>query len=210
MEGGFTFALQPDNLPKEVKPGQRRFGLLLQSGRKARIRIEFPLFLWTEVAEWWGKLTWSYRSSDVEGRQQAEVTWFELLVDFELTAGVKCQSPELEEQLPWGDRARVLMRVIKALLTCRGGGPGALKKNFGYSKRTASLAPFGLRHLPGLQRRPVFAAGLATTRAVGANACTWALAGSKGPLAKSQTDYKGFQLGRSQERSTPSTLQSTS
>ena len=124
------------------------------------------------------------------------MTWFELLVDFELTAGVKCQSLELEEQLPWGDRARVLMRVIKALLTCRGGGPGALKKNFGYGKRTASLAPFGLRHLPGLQRRPVFAAGLATSRVVGASACTWALAGGKGPLAKFQTDYKGFQLGR--------------
>ena len=33
----------------------------------------------------------------------AEVTWLELVVDFEITTGVKCQIIEVEEQKPLGE-----------------------------------------------------------------------------------------------------------
>ena len=140
--------------------------------------------------------TWSTRKAGAEGRLRAEVTWAELLVDFEVTSGVKCQRPNSDEDECWGVRSLLLKKVVRALVTARGGGLKALDKHYGSNKRTTSLAPFGQHYLPGLDRRPVFAGGAATTKAIGVNACSWALSGSEEPLSKWKTSYQGFKLGR--------------
>ncbi len=123
------------------------------------------------------------------------MTWLELLVDFELYTGITCQTPSKDEQSTWGQRALLLKKVVKTLLACRGGGPGALKKDYGCSNRVTSLAPFGQHYAQGLRRRAMFAAGKATHRAVGANAYTWAISNTGESLSKHLTDYTGFKLG---------------
>ena len=167
-----------------------------KSEGRARIIFDFPLFLWAEVAGWWSKLSWSARKAGAEGRQLAEVTWTELLVDFEITTGAKCQKPNGDEDESWGVRSLLLKKVVRAVLTARGGGPKAVDKHFGCNRRTTSLAPFGQHYLPGRDRRPVFAGGAATVKAVGVNACSWALSGSKEPPSKWKTNYQGFKLGQ--------------
>jgi len=170
-----------------------------KSGTRSRVILDFPLFLWAEVADWWNRLRWTPRKTGPEGRLKSEVTWAELLVDFEITTGVKCQRPDGNEEESWGVRSLLLKKVVRALVTARGGGLKALDKHYGSNKRSTSLAPFGQHYLPGLDRRPVFAGGAATLKAIGVNACSWALAGSEEPLSKWKTSYQGYKLG--QERS---------
>lgn len=110
-------------------------------------------------------MSWSARKARAEGRQRAEVTWAELLVDFGITSGVKCQMPNNEEDECWGVQSLLPKKVVKAVVIARG-GPKALGKHYGCNRRTTSLAPFGQHYLPGLDRRPAFARGAATAKAI--------------------------------------------
>ena len=113
-----------------------------------------------------------------------------------MTSGFKCQRPNNEEEDCWGVRSLLRKKVVRARVTARGGGLKALEKHYGSNERTTSLAPFGQHYLPGLDRRPVFAGGTATTKAIGVNACSWALSGVEEPLSKWRTTYQGFKLGQ--------------
>ena len=74
----------------------------------------------------------------------------------------------------WSERAKLLRVVLKNLFNLRGGKGGGLNKFSGENKGRActSLAVFGGKTLPGLNRRPVFVSGLNAVRCIAANA--WA------------------------------------
>ena len=60
----------------------------------------------------------------------------------------------------------------------------------------STLAPFGEPRLKGLLRRPRFAGGETTTRAIARSAWTWVRSGETTPLTCTQgTDFTGFRVG---------------
>ena len=122
------------------------------------------------------------------------MSWLELLVDFEVDSGLRCMQDEPVTP-SWGVRAVLLKHIVKIMLIVRGKGPKTMDKHWGCTKRIASLAPFGCLELEGLLRRPAFAGGVTTTRAVARNAWTWASSKSSATLREFHTDYKGFHVG---------------
>ena len=126
-------------------------------GGYGQATASFPLRLWEPAGWWWSKLSWTTRSENRSGlRSLHEVTWLELVIDFEPSTGPKCVT-ENSEDLTWGGRARLLKYIIKKLLQVRGIRADVLKTWYGEHKpRVASLASFGLNAAQGLRRRPYF------------------------------------------------------
>jgi hypothetical protein len=164
------------------------------------LRVCFPLRLWEPVAWWWQQLVWTSRAElRPTGCSLAshQVTFLELLVDFELATGVICDRSQVARS-SWDTRAKLLRVLIKNVIRLRGGkGWTNLAKSFGEQRAIASLASFGAKRLPGLGRRPVFVNRNSTIRCIATNA--WAAckdaagehdASSK--LGKAATCYAGF------------------
>ena len=111
----------------------------------------------------WSRLKWGPKQPGL----LKGVTWLELLADFELSTGIDCKFPQIPAT--WGKRAELLRSVLKLILKVRSPVAEALEVVYGTSRRITALAPFGVLHLGGLTRRPVFAAE-ATPKAVAVNA----------------------------------------
>ena len=188
-EGEECEALKPDTMPTNLKEGQQSWWYDKPQGKNNRIRIDFPLHLWSEVGNWWGQLKWGERNAG----QLKGVTWLELLVDFELATGINCKKPQGEAT--WGSRAELLRGIVKLVLKVRGPGAGALETFFGTSKRITSLAPFGAKFLSGVLRRPVFVAGEATIKAVAVNAWQWAVENKEKRIQLHSISYINFKRG---------------
>ena len=128
------------------------------------------------MAWWWQKLQWSERAElrpAGEALSSTQVSYAELLIDFELTTGLRC-SKDGQARDSWSERAKLLRVVLKILLNLRGGKGGGLHKFYGENRGrpSTSLAVFGAKRLPGLNRPPVFALGLSAVRCIATNA--WA------------------------------------
>ena len=98
-EGEHSTVLKADTMPKSLKEGQQSWWYDLASGGRNRIRIDFPLQLWGEVGNWWGKLKWGDRQPGL----LKGITWLELLADFEIASGVSCKRPQSEAT--WGGKS---------------------------------------------------------------------------------------------------------
>ena len=136
-------------MPNNLKEEQQSWWYDKPSGGNNRIRIDFPLHLWGEVGNWWGKLKWGGRNAGL----LKGVTWLELLADFEIATGINCKKTQGEAA--WGARAELLRGIVKLILKVRGPVTGAMESFFGTSKGITALAPFGAKFLSGLLRRPV-------------------------------------------------------
>jgi len=91
----------------------------------------FPLRLWEPAGQWWGALTWSSRTENRTGsRSENEVSWLELVVDFELATGHRCTT-DVGQEATWGERAKILKSVITKLVEVRGINANALKTWYG-------------------------------------------------------------------------------
>ena len=95
----------------------------------------------------------------------------------------------------WGARAEMLRGIIKLILKVRSPQSEALETVYGTSRRITSLAPFGILHLSGLLRRPVFVSGDATTKVVAVNAWQWAEEGKAARVQLHEISYKNFKRG---------------
>jgi hypothetical protein len=188
-EGEQCEALKPDTMPPNLKEGQQSWWYDKPTGGNNRIRIDFPLHLWSEVGNWWSQLKWGEQNAG----QLKGVTWLELVADFEIATGINCKKPQKETT--WGGRAEMLRGIVKLILKVRGPGMGALETFFGTSKRITALAPFGAKFLSGLRRRPVFVAGEATIRAVAVNAWQWAVEEKVQRIQLHDISYKNFKRG---------------
>ena len=166
-DGEEAFVLKDDTFPSKLKEGQTTWWYDLALGGRNRIRLDFPLHLWSEIGTWWQKLRWGPK---LPGHLNG-VFWLELLVDFELSTGVDCKQPQLTAD--WGKRAELLRSVLKLILKVRSPVPEALAATFGASRRISSLAPFGFQFLGGLTRRVTFVSK-ATPKGVAVNAWQWA------------------------------------
>ena len=197
-KGEFESGLKNDPVKDQIAEGRKNFSYLNDKGRKVLWKPGFPLALWEPVAWWWSQLKWSARAGGrAEGTlAEYQVSWLELVVDFELTTGRACDR-DCPTKSPWATRAKLLRVIVKALLTVRGDNWKDLPKAFGDGRKTMTLAPFGAGRLPGLQRRPAFVGGVATIRCIGSNA--WAAARSSAiagdkfvDSGKHTTNYTGF------------------
>jgi hypothetical protein len=189
IDGGVSFALKPDSMPKDLREGQASWYYDLDKGGRNRVRIDFPLHLWGEIGHWWSGLRWADRNPGL----LRGVTWLELLIDFELSSGVNCMRPNTAAT--WGDRAEMLRSIVKLVLKVRGSGVQALEKDYGTSRRITSLAPFGALHLSGLLRRPVFVSGMAAWKASAVNAWQWAEEDKVARIQLHTVSYQGFTRG---------------
>ena len=66
---------------------------------------------------------------------------------------------------------------------------------YGTSPRITALAPFGANFLSGLLRRPAFAAGEATVKAVAVNAWQWAEDNKAKRIQLHNVSYRNFVRG---------------
>ena len=174
VEGDYKRKLKVDNAAKIYKVGKRSHSHVVASDKKASIALDFPLHLWNEVGSWWQKLSWSPISSIRGQGHSRQVTWLELLVDFELYTGTRCCDASASPLPTWGERASLLHKVVNKVLRVRGDGLKDLRINYGFSYAVSTLAPFGEARLKGLLRRPRFASGDATNRAVAKSCWEWA------------------------------------
>ena len=162
---------------------------------KSKVPMKFPLHLWEEVARWWTTLRWSPIKTDKGEGHARQVSWLELLLDFEIASGTRCCEPDMVKTSSWGKRSELLHKIVVTLHKVRGGSQN-LKSAFGVSYAVSTLAPFGEPRLKGLLRRPRFAGGETTTRAIARAAWTWARSGATTPLSSTQgTDFTGFRVG---------------
>ena len=110
VEGDFKRELAEDPFRTQLAEGrQGRYTIstIKTLKRQApRVKLNFLAALWPEVGRWWSKLTWSSRSENRGnlGRHNHEVTWLELVIDFELTTGFFCMLDEPET--PIGDEEK--------------------------------------------------------------------------------------------------------
>ena len=97
------------------KPGQKAKKLILN----------FPWWLWEPVNWWWSRLRWTPKSDHKNigasnaGKAKKKVTWLELVIDFELTTGLRCQEDRTEER-SWEEKATLLKKIIRSLVNTRG------------------------------------------------------------------------------------------
>ena len=195
VQGSFQQKLRQDKLEKGFKPGKRSY-TYAHAGGKTLIPLNFPLHLWSEVAEWWQKLSWSTISTDTGTSHSYQVTWLELLVDFEVATGIRCCEANACPLPPWGERARLLQRVVIHILKVRGGGLKELKNSYGVSYAVSTLAPIGQSRLKGLRRRPCFVGGEATIKVIAKSCWRWAQGETTATLQSSQlVDFTGFKVG---------------
>ena len=98
------------------------------------------------------KLRWAERSACRTGGNKVsrQVSWLELLVDFELTTGMACQRELEESKAKWSERAKLLRIIVNAMLKVKGIDWKTIQKGFGDGRAMSSLAVFGAYRLPGL------------------------------------------------------------
>ena len=122
VAGGFSKKLRRDEVSKGFEAGKRSHTYAMSSGKSALIPLTFPLHLWQEVGAWWQKLSWSPIST-MEGQGHShQVSWLELLVEFELHTGVRCCEANACPMPSWGERAKLLQKVVTQVLKVRGDG----------------------------------------------------------------------------------------
>ena len=185
-------------LDKSADNVQKKKGFQYEHIKKnhTKVPMKFPLHLWEEVAGWWTSLRWSPIKIDKAEGHSRQVAWLELLLDFEISSGVRCCEPGAVKTLDWGTRSKLLHKIVVTLHKVRGGGSQNLKNSFGVSYAVSTLAPFGEPKLKGLLRRPRFAGGETTTRAIAKTVWAWAQSGATTPSSSMQdTHFTCFRVG---------------
>ena len=95
----------------------------------------------------------------------------------------------------WGTRALLLETSVKKVLEAPG-GEKEWSKYYGVNKGVTTLAPFGCTRLDGLQRRPLFVGGDATSQLIARNAWHDATDSERGHLRACTMSYRGYKRGK--------------
>ena len=125
---------------------------------KVNIGLKHPRIYVDYVRRWLNLLEWRPRTEDEHLNTPGNtITHLELLVDFELTTGIKI-GDEGPTTLSWAERARLLGYYIKTIARVYMVELNGMKTGFTKAMRpildAASLAPFGAPVLSGYARKP--------------------------------------------------------
>ena len=117
-----------------------------------------------------------------------QVTWLELVIDFELSTGLRCQEDRSEER-SWEEKAALLKKVVRSLAQARGTEKGnKMIKAYGDNRQVFTLGGFGAKGLGGLDRKPQFLSGLNAVHCIAMNA--WRAGEASGEFDRhAKTDY---------------------
>lgn len=204
-EGGTMIKWKPDVIGKRICQSQLAYRI---KGQTKKFRLNFPARLWEPVNWWLEQLRWSERDEVEDGKRliQKRTTFLELVVDFELATGVSCDYDEAEKGT-WGERAMLLKKVIRSIVSVRGPKHGTtMKKLFGEIRLCSSLVAFGAGRMEGLRRKPEFFTREAAIRCIAKNA--WEVGELKGAaeanlqgkeFRQHKTSYAGFKCMNSYE-----------
>ena len=92
-----------------------QYKIKMEDGSVIMKRINYPWRLWEPVGWWWQQLTWSekdcHRPDGVTSAQR-QVTMLELVIDFEIATGIRCDRNK-EGCSTWGEKAELLTLIIK-------------------------------------------------------------------------------------------------